>query len=146
MDLSFEVYVKIKKPVNEVFDAVYRPEHLSRYFTTGGASAPLDEGTEVTWDFHDFPGAFPVQVKQTVRNERIVLEWPSTEKGGVTQVEIEFEALDEDSALVRIKESGWPETPENLKNSYSHCIGWSQMLCCLKVYLEYGKNLREFMF
>jgi hypothetical protein len=35
---------------------------------------------------------------------------------------------------------------ESLDESYSHCQGWMQMLCCLKVYVEFGKNLREFFF
>lgn len=64
MELKFEVQAKIKRPISDVFDAVYNPNKLSGYFTTGGASNPLEEGKEVTWDFHDFPGAFPVQVKQ----------------------------------------------------------------------------------
>ncbi len=63
MELKFEVYGKIKKPVAEVFDAIYNPKKLSGYFTTGGASGSLDEGKTVTWDFADFPGAFPVHVK-----------------------------------------------------------------------------------
>ncbi len=52
MNLKFRVQAKIKKPVEEVYDAVYDPKKLSKYFTTGGASGPLDEGTEVVWDFH----------------------------------------------------------------------------------------------
>ena len=63
MELQFRVYGKIARPVAEVFDAVYNPTKLSGYFTTGGASAPLVEGSTVTWDFADFPGAFPVQVR-----------------------------------------------------------------------------------
>jgi uncharacterized protein YndB with AHSA1/START domain len=85
MELKFEVQAKIKRPISDVFDAVYNPNKLSGYFTTGGASNPLDEGKEVTWDFHDFPGAFPVQVKQTIKNKKIVLEWANSE-GGSTQV------------------------------------------------------------
>jgi len=45
MDLRFTVQTKIQKPVSEVFDAVYNPKKLSKYFTTGGADGPLDEGT-----------------------------------------------------------------------------------------------------
>ena len=60
MELRFQVYGKIARPVAEVFDAVYNPDKLSGYFTTGGASGPLVEGATVTWDFADFPGAFPV--------------------------------------------------------------------------------------
>ncbi len=44
MELKFSVQAKIKNPVEEVFDAVYNPKKLSKYFTTGGANGPLDEG------------------------------------------------------------------------------------------------------
>ena len=64
MELKFQVQGKIRKPVTEVFDAVYNPNKLSEYFTTGGASGPLDEGKTVTWEFADFPGAFPVHVEK----------------------------------------------------------------------------------
>lgn len=146
MEFKFEVQAKVKKPIEEVFDAVYNSKKLSSYFTTGGTSGPLDVGKEVKWDFHDFPGAFPVRVKQTIKNERIVFEWDNSE-GNSNKVEIKFESLDEHSTLVRIKESGWKnQTQKSLEESYSHCQGWMQMLCCLKVYLEYDKNLREFFF
>ena len=75
MELQFRVYGKIARPVAEVFDAVYNPSKLSGYFTTGGASAPLVEGSTVTWDFADFPGAFPVQVRKVERDRLIELEW-----------------------------------------------------------------------
>ena len=147
MELKFEVYAKIGKPVSEVFHAVYSPEKLSGYFTTGGASAPLDEGTVVTWDFHDFPGAFPVKVIEMRKNEKIVLEWAIGENEGVTRVEIIFEPLDEAATLVKIRESGWPpKSQEMLNKSYGNCMGWSQMLLCLKVFVEEGKNLREFLY
>lgn len=146
MELKFEVYGKIKRPVAEVFDGVYNPKKLSGYFTTGGASGPLDEGKTVTWDFADFPGAFPVHVKQVIKNEKIVLEWANTE-GNNNRVEMSFEALDENSTLVKIRESGWKnEDQKSLNASYGNCMGWMQMISCLKVYVEYGKNLREFFF
>jgi uncharacterized protein YndB with AHSA1/START domain len=146
LNLKFEVYSKIRKPVNEVFDAVYNPKKLSGYFTTGGASAPLNEGTSVTWDFADFPGAFPVDVKKVIMNEQIILEWANNE-GRNNRVEMNFEALDPNSTLVKIRESGWSKMEQkSLDASYGNCMGWTQMLLCLKVYVEYGKNLREFLF
>jgi uncharacterized protein YndB with AHSA1/START domain len=146
MKLEFQVSGKIRKPVAEVFDSVYDPKKLSGYFTTGGASAPLDEGTTVTWDFHDYPGAFPVYVKQVVRNERIVLEWRAQDRNYNTRVEMTFKPIDESSTLVEIRESGWQPNQKDLDSSYGNCFGWSQMLCCLKVYVEHGINLREFFF
>jgi uncharacterized protein YndB with AHSA1/START domain len=146
MDLRFEVYGKIARPVAEVFDAVYNPRKLSGYFTTGGASGPLTQGSSVTWDFADFPGAFPVHVRQVESGRLIELEWQAGDGDYDTRVRIEFEPIDDGSTLVRISESGWKETPEGLKSSYGNCSGWMHMLCCLKVYVEHGINLRAFFF
>lgn len=146
MDLKFEVFGKIAKPVSEVFDAVYNPGKLSGYFTTGGASAPLDEGTRVKWDFHDYPGAFPVRVDTVERNKLIVLHWKAKDGDYETEVHLRFEPTDGASTMVRIGESGWKETQKGLDASYGNCIGWMQMICCLKVYVERGENLREFFF
>ena len=146
MDLRFQVYGKIARPVADVFDAVYDPGKLSSYFTTGGASAPLDEGTTVTWDFHDFPGAFPVQVRTVEKNRLIELQWQAADGEYDTTVRMEFEPVDHGATLVRIGEWGWRETPAGLKSSYGNCMGWTQMLCCLKVWVERGVNLREYFF
>ena len=54
-----------------------------------------------------------------------------------------FEALDSDSTLVRVSESGWKENDKDLNSSYMNCMGWTQMVCCLKAYAEYGINLRK---
>jgi len=146
MDLKFEVHAKIQKPLAEVFDAIYNPEKLKAYFTTAGASAPLDSGASVTWDFHDFPGAVQVYVNRTVENEKIVLEWACTE-GIDTRIEIVFEGLEKNLTLVTISESGWKQQlQKSLDESYSHCMGWTQMLCSLKAYLEHGVILRENFF
>jgi uncharacterized protein YndB with AHSA1/START domain len=146
MELRFEVNGRIAKPVAEVFAAVYDPKELSGYFTTGGASGPLDEGTTVTWDFADFPGAFPVYVLKVEPGRLIVLEWKSDDEDEPTQVRMEFEPLDPHSTMVRISEGTWPETPEGLERSYGNCMGWMQMIACMKVYLEHGINLREGFF
>jgi uncharacterized protein YndB with AHSA1/START domain len=158
MDLKFKVSARIAKPVPEVFEAVTDPAKLSRYFTTGGAKGRFETGATVTWDFHDFPGAFPVEVVEVEANRRIVLRWEANEgapadgeaaitaAGYSTTVTIEFEPLDDTRTLVTIAEEGWRETPSGLRASYGNCQGWSQMLCALKAYLEYGINLREGMY
>ena len=143
MNLQFEVYGKIQRSIDETFDAMYNPNKLSGYFTTGGASAPLVEGTTVMWDFHDFPGAFPVKVIRSEKPKLIELEWDSAEKGKKTRVVIKLESVEENSTKVTIAESGWSETEEGLKASYGNCMGWSQMLAAMKAYVEYGINLRQ---
>ncbi|HET7709451.1 MAG TPA: SRPBCC family protein [Sphingomicrobium sp.] len=160
MELKFRVAARIAKPVHEVFEAVADPTQLSQYFATGGATGRLETGATVTWDFHDFPGAFPVEVIEVVPDERIVLEWGAgegeapnveggemTDAGYQTRVTMTFKPIDDDSrTLVEIKEEGWRENQKALDASYGNCQGWSQMLCALKVWLEHGFNLRDGMY
>ena len=103
----------------------------------------LDEGATVTWEFADFPGAFPVRVTKSVKNERIELEWASAEGGRDNHVAMLFESVDPESTQVKISETGWSETQKGLESSYGNCMGWTHMLCCLKAFLEYGINLRR---
>ncbi|MFI0842641.1 SRPBCC domain-containing protein [Mesorhizobium sp. IMUNJ 23232] len=143
MSLGFKISGRIAKPVDEVFDAVVNPKKLSGYFTViGGASAPLVEGTTVTWF-----GDIPVEVDEVMPNERIVLRWDAGGPAGAptykTRIEMKFDALDEDATMVTIAESGWREDENGRGKSYLNCEGWTQMLCCMKAYLEYGINLRE---
>ena len=156
MELKFRVAARIAKPVHEVFEAVADPKQLSEYFTTGGAKGRLETGTTVTWDFHDYPGAFPVHVIEVVPDERIVLEWKASEgeapnvEGGEmkdadynTTVTMSFKALDDGRTLVEIAEEGWRENQGALSASYGNCQGWTGMLLALKVWLEHGFNLRD---
>ena len=66
MELKFTVSGRISKKIDEVFETVVNPDTLSKFFTTGGAKGRLATGAEVVWDFHDFPGAFPVRVQEVV--------------------------------------------------------------------------------
>jgi hypothetical protein len=45
--------------------------------------------------------------------------------------------------IVRITETGWRETQDDLNSSYMNCMGWSQMISALKAYVEYDINLRK---
>lgn len=163
MDLKFRVAARIARPVHEVFEAVADPAKLSRYFTTGGAKGRLETGATVSWDFHDFPGAFPVEVVEVVPDEKIVLRWdasegepPNVENASgqgepvspyKTTVTMTFTPLDDDArTLVEIREEGWRENQGALDASYGNCQGWSQMLCALKAWAEHGLNLREGMY
>lgn len=159
MELKFRVAARIAKPVHEVFEAVADPEQLSQYFTTGGAEGRLEEGVTATWDFADYPGAFPVYVTEVLPDRKIVLEWqanegepPNVEGGEMTEasyrttVTMTFKPLDDRRTMVEIAEEGWRVNQGALDASYGNCQGWSQMLCALKVWLEHGINLREGMY
>jgi uncharacterized protein YndB with AHSA1/START domain len=157
MDLRFKVSARIARPVAEMFEAVADPAQLSGYFTTGGAVGRLETGKTVQWDFADFPGAFPVEVVEVEAPNRIVLKWEANEgppedgqatpgAAYMTTVVFTFTDLEDGRTLVEIEESGWRETPGGLKASYGNCMGWSQMLAAMKVWVEHGINLRQGMY
>lgn len=159
MEFKFQVQTKIRKPLQEVFQAVYDPKKLSGYFTNGGASGPLDEGASVNWTFADQPGqemTVPVKVKKMVPNELIQFTWAASEgvydaatnkyphPGGYdTVVEVHFSALGPKETLVKISEGSWRESQAGLEGSYQNCQGWMHMACCLKAYLEFNIDLRK---
>jgi len=151
MELKFTVSGRIAKPVSDVFEAVVDPGQLSEYFTTGGARGRIEPGAVVSWDFHDFPGAFPVHVVTVEKDRRIVLRWdaadgsaePDENGARRTPVTMTFAPLDDGRTLVSITEEGWAPTDAGLVASYGNCEGWTGMLCAMKTWLENGVRLRE---
>lgn len=146
-DLSFTVSGRVARPRREVYEAVADPAQLSRYFTTGGAHGHLTAGATVTWEFADFPGAFPVRVLESDPPRRLVIEWDGQATAGptgTTRVTFEFDALDGDTrTLVTITETSWRPTPAGARAAFDNCEGWTAMLIALKAWLEHGLNLRE---
>jgi uncharacterized protein YndB with AHSA1/START domain len=115
MAYDFRVSGRISKPVHDVFEAVADPAQLSGYFTTGGAEGRLEAGSTVTWDFHDFPGAFPVHVVEVEQDKRIVLRWgaaPDDDPAGMyeTTVTMTFESLEDGRTLVTIQRAVFATT------------------------------------
>ncbi len=148
MDPKFKVMMHVSRPVAEVYEAVADPDKLSAYFTTGGAKGRPEEGATLTWDFHDFPGEFPVEVDEVVENEKIAFRWDANEGGKPagyqTNVTFTFKPVDGGKrTLVEVEEHGWHDSESGLHASYGNCMGWSQMLCALKAWVEHGINLRE---
>jgi len=152
MALKTKVSGRIAKPVHEVFEAVVDPSRLSKFFATGpGTKGRLETGATVMWDFHDFPGAFPVRIIEVVKDKKVVLAWSSQDDAAEGQpfrphdntVTIEFEGLEDGRTLVNIAEEGWGETPKGIRAMTGNTEGWTGMLAAMKVWLEHGINLRQ---
>ncbi len=142
MDPKFQVQLKIRKPVAEVFDAVVNPDKLTRYFiqTTTG---PMVPGSTVMWKFPEYESLVPVTVEEVSPPSRLVFAWPADGGAYLTRVEMSLETLDSGDTMVRISESGWPGDARGLERSHGNAGGWMHMLTCLKGWIEYGINLRE---
>ena len=146
-DLTFTVSGRIARPCAEVYEAIADPEQLSRSFTTGGARGRLEAGAEVTWDFADFPGAFPVVVVEAEPPRRLVVRWDGEATAGdtgTTTTTFELEPVDGGArTLVTITEGAWRPPAEGARSAFGNCQGWTGMLAALKAWLEHGINLRE---
>src|SRR5690606_13566152 len=92
---------------------------------------------ELTWEFGDFPGKFPVKVQKIQPNKFISFVWDDT------AVNISLEEQPDKSTLVKITEGEKELNEENLKWLTDNSSGWMNFLDCLKAYLEYGINLRK---
>lgn len=152
MSFDFSVFAHVSRPPREVYEAVADPLQLARYFTTRGAQGRLETGTTVTWEFDDFPGPFPVDVVQAQDGSLIVLRWEAGAPGVdgkpyQTTVTFRFDPVDHGARTkVSVEEKGFAETEAGQRASYGNCMGWSQMLAALKVWVEHGINLREGMY
>lgn len=146
MSRTFTVQTSIGRNVKDVFDAIIDPDMIVRYFVdrTSGRLAP---GERIVW-FWDNWGDHPVVVDEVIPNERISLrlnsiDWDKSKANSFdVLVEFELEALGDSRTLLKISESGWPETLEGIKGSYDNCGGWQHMADCLKAWLEHGIDLR----
>ena len=144
MKFEIKIHANVKKPIAQVFDAVYNPKKLSVFFTTGGASAPLDIGQTVLWEFKDFPGAFPITVTRSDRDKAVTILWPSIAEKQDLKTELTFIHLGPNLTQVNLRETGWKKiNQKSINELLSHCEGWTQMLCCLKSYAERKINLRD---
>ena len=112
MEPTYKVFIIVNRPRHDVFEAVADPKELSSYFTTGGARARLEQGQTVTWDFADFPGAFPVYVTEVVPDEKIVFNWQANEPGVENQIQVTmtFTEVEPGRTKVEVSEAGWRDT------------------------------------
>ena len=146
MSRNYTVSTQIRKPVQEVFNAVVVSDVLNRYFTDK-SSGDLKEGERIRWHW-DHYGELSVVVKRIVENELIELtldskEWEkTTEDAYEVLVIFEFEARDDGSTRMSISEQGWRTDAEGLKGSHDNCSGWTHMAMCMKAWLEHGIDIR----
>lgn len=139
MKTTYQVQLKIRKPVAEVFEAVVDPRQLSRYFVQK-SSGRLEEGKTVQWTFAEVPGDHDVAVSRVVTNERLELEWDAPSGDHKIRIHMVFTPLDPQNTMVQIGESGWRDSESEA--SHGNAAGWMHMMACLKAHLEYDINLR----
>jgi uncharacterized protein YndB with AHSA1/START domain len=137
MKLTAQATLQIQKPVSEVFEAIVNPVHLTQYFISE-SSGRMETGKELTWEFGDFPGKFPVKVTEVQTNQSVSFVWDEE-----TVVKITLEAQPDNRTVVKVTEGEKDLNEESLKWLIGNTFGWGNFLDCMKAYLEYGINLRK---
>jgi len=139
--LEIKTALQILKPIDEVFEAVIDPDKMSNYFISKSDNR-IEEGKMCTWEFPEFPDAFPVYIQKVIKNEYISYYWDGS-NDSETNVEMNFEPRDNNASLVTITEKSMPNNEAGIKWLKSNTEGWANFLACLKAFVEHGINLRK---
>jgi uncharacterized protein YndB with AHSA1/START domain len=140
MKVEVNVKDRILKPIDEIFQAIVKPDKLSCYFVSN-ASGPIEEGTSPIWSF-DFVGVnLSPKILKVKLNELIFFEWDAS--GTLATVKITFEEIDTETTLIKINESEWPMDKKGVEAALRQTQGWTDFICSLKAFLYCGINLRE---
>lgn len=129
----------IRRPVEEVFEAIVDPEITSKFWFSKG-SGRLDAGKPVQWDWESHNVSIQVTAKAIERNARVLIEWPGY--SGPTLVEWTFAPQPDGTTFVRVSESGWTGEGDKLVRYVADSTqGFTLMLAGLKALLEHDIRL-----
>lgn len=138
--LEIKCAMQIQKPIHEVFEAIVNKDKMSNYFISE-STGNLEEGKELLWKFPEFDMEFPIRVGKIIKDNYISYYWHMDTIELL--VEMNLTPKENNSTLVTITEKSRINDITGLKWLSGNSFGWSNFLCCLKAYLEYGINLRK---
>ncbi|XID91963.1 SRPBCC family protein [Paenibacillaceae bacterium WGS1546] len=125
----------IRKPVEEVFEAIVNPEVTTKFWFTK-SSGKLEQGKSVRWDWEMYGVSSPVNVLELEENKRIVMDWG--DEGDLSRVEWTF-ASRSDGTLVSVANFGFQGDGDDVMNqALDSTGGFTMVLCALKALLEHG--------
>jgi uncharacterized protein YndB with AHSA1/START domain len=134
-----ETGILIRKPVAEVFEAIVNPEITTKFWFTR-SSGRLTVGRPIRWEWEMYDVSIEVNARAIDVNRRIVVEWPGY--NGPTTVEWTFAHLNDANTFVRVTESGFTGTGDQIvKHVADSTQGFTLMLAGLKALLEHGVRL-----
>lgn len=141
-----QVQMLIRKPVEEVFEAMVNPDITSKFWFTK-SSGRVEPGKTLEWEWGQFGVKDAVDIKEVKTNEYISLEWKLGELK--THVEMSFESYSDASTLFKVTESGfWDSLPavnEKLEEKINLMLGqnggWNLVLSNMKAWLEHKVQL-----
>src|SRR5690606_363781 len=137
MKLVAKATIQIQKPVEEVFENVVNPDHMTQYFISE-TMGRMEPGSALIWKFPEFPDEFPVNEIQVEENRSVSFVWDPE-----TIVRIDLEPRPDQSTVIRVSEDGKEINEANIQWVIGNSEGWANFLACLKAWMEYGIHLRS---
>lgn len=136
----------IRKPIEEVFEALVDPKITSKFWFTEG-NTRLETGKTVTWTWGQFGVSAAINVTEIIPNQRIQFEWPSgEEESNFRTVDISFEEKSQKTTFVHVIERGFDRNSEQLIEEITgQTEGWALVLSNMKAFLEFGIKLNLIM-
>lgn len=135
---SAEAGMLIRKPIGEVFRTFVDPEITTKFWFTK-SSGKLEPGAEVRWEWEMHGVSTTVSVKEVEEDSRILVEW---DPDSPTRVEWRFFAGEDGTTFVRITESGFQGTADEIvARALDSKGGFTIVLAALKALLEHGVAL-----
>jgi uncharacterized protein YndB with AHSA1/START domain len=134
-----ETGMLIRRPAADVFEAIVNPEVTTKFWFTR-SSGRLELGRPIRWEWEMYDVSIDVIAKAIEPNRRVVFEWPGY--SGPTTVEWLLSAQQDDTTFVRVTESGFTGTGDQLvKYVADSTQGFTLTLAGLKAFLEHGVGL-----
>ncbi|WP_338452794.1 SRPBCC family protein [Niallia oryzisoli] len=138
MDTQVSAKMKIRKPANEVFEAIVNPEKIGNFWFSRSSERWV-QGKTVTLRYDEYNAQGEIKVLKVEENKKIVFSWGGNDQE--TVVTITFKELDSSTTIIEANESGLKEDdPEIANKMMGQKEGWVYTLTCLKGYLENGVN------
>jgi uncharacterized protein YndB with AHSA1/START domain len=129
----------IRKPVNEVFEAIVNPKITTNFWFTK-SSGRLEVGKSIQWNWEMYNVSIHVVARVIEPNARVVVEWPGY--SGPTTVEWRFAPQQNGTTFVAVTESGFSGIGDELAKYVADSTqGFALMLAGLKAFLEHGVRL-----
>ena len=126
----------IRKPVQQVFEALVDPAITSRFWFSKG-SGRLETGKRIRWDWEMYDHHTDVDVKAIELNKRILIEWNGPENPSM--VEWTFEDKGNNTTFVVVKNWGFKgDADKVVAAALDSTGGFTFVLAALKVFLEHA--------
>lgn len=132
----------VRASAEKVYAGIATAEGLDGWFTTG-ASVDARPGGEIVLRWQEFgpdkvTGVDRGPVLEAERPHRFVFKWQvDDDPSWQSTVEIDFEPVEE-GTIIRLREHGYPDTPQGLRAMLNCAAGWGEALTLWKYYVEHG--------